>query len=279
MPTRVVQRGFPLPNKLHCRRAPWGNSPFSSTTSIWQRPRKIILLRHGESVANLDKSIHRVVPDHKIRLTKKGVEQAREAGKRLQQEILPTDKLQFYVSPYLRTRQTFKELSSTLSTKEYIVYEEPRLREQDWGNFQAPPEIMKKICEEREKYGHFYYRIPNGESGADVYDRLSTFIESLHRAFDKPDFPSVLVLVTHGLMARLFVMRWFRTSVEEFESQDNLRHCEFIVMEKTPDERYKLNATLRKWKEPDVYEELMVRTDAAAQEVENLPPKLNENSA
>ncbi|KAK9762828.1 hypothetical protein K7432_011053, partial [Basidiobolus ranarum] len=258
---------------------PRGSSSFSSTSFSLQRPRKIILIRHGESVANLDKSIHRVVPDHRIRLTKKGVEQAREAGKRVQEEITSSDKIQFYVSPYLRTRQTFKELSTTLTTTEYNVFEEPRLREQDWGNFQAPPEIMKKICEEREKYGHFYYRIPNGESGADVYDRMSTFIESLHRAFDKPDFPSVLVLVTHGLLARLFVMRWFRHSVEEFESQDNLRHCEFIVMQKTDQEKYELTKTLRKWKEPDVYEELLVQSENHHHEIESLPTKFNQNSA
>ncbi|ORX88437.1 alpha-ribazole phosphatase [Basidiobolus meristosporus CBS 931.73] len=233
-----------------------GSSPFSTTRAPGQRPRKIILLRHGESVANLDKSIHRVVPDHKIKLTKKGLDQAREAGHRLQKELGPSDRLQFYVSPYLRTRQTFKELSSALTTNEYKVFEEPRLREQDWGNFQAPSEVMKLICEEREKYGHFYYRIPNGESGADVYDRLSTFIESLHRAFDRPDFPDVLVLITHGLLARLFVMRWFRTSVEEFECQDNLQHCEFIIMEKSTRGKYVLKSPFRKWKVPEASEVL-----------------------
>ncbi|KAK9721648.1 hypothetical protein K7432_003241 [Basidiobolus ranarum] len=239
-----------LPGQCISRVHPRGSFSFSSSSIHYQRPRKIILIRHGESVANIDKSIHRVVPDHKIRLTKKGIEQALSAGKRLSQELSPEDTIQFYVSPYLRTRETFQQLSSTLTTQAYKVFEEPRLREQDWGNFQASTEIMKMICEEREKYGHFYYRIPNGESGADVYDRLSTFTESLHRAFNRPDFPSVLVLITHGLLARLFTMRWFRTSVEEFESQDNLRHCEFIVMERV-NHKYQLRNSLRRWKEPD----------------------------
>jgi len=52
-----------------------------------------------------------------------------------------------------------------------------------------------------------FYRIPFGESGADVYDRVSTFLDTLHRAFESPDFPSTMILVGHGLLNRLFFMR------------------------------------------------------------------------
>jgi len=62
---------------------------------------------------------------------------------------------------------------------------------------------------ERAAYGHFFYRIPNGESAADAYDRVSGFNESLWRQFADEDFPSVLVLVTHGLMTRIFLMKWY----------------------------------------------------------------------
>ena len=48
---------------------------------------------------------------------------------------------------------------------------EPRLREQDWANFQDPADIaeQKRL---RNEYGHFYYRFTHGESGSDVYDRV-----------------------------------------------------------------------------------------------------------
>lgn len=62
---------------------------------------------------------------------------------------------------------------------------------------------------ERAAYGHFFYRIPNGESAADAYDRVSGFNESIWRQFNEDDFPSVLVLVTHGLMTRIFLMKWW----------------------------------------------------------------------
>ena len=50
------------------------------------------------------------------------------------------------------------------------VQEEVQLREQDFGNFQDT-EGKKREKAERLRFGRFFYRFPNGESGADVYDR------------------------------------------------------------------------------------------------------------
>lgn len=68
---------------------------------------------------------------------------------------------------------------------------------------------MERMWQERADYGHFFYRIPNGESAADAYDRVSGFNESMWRLFGEEDFPSVCVLVTHGLMTRVFLMKWY----------------------------------------------------------------------
>lgn len=51
--------------------------------------------------------------------------------------------------------------------------EECRVREQDFGNFQEE-QRMKAIKETRERFGRFFYRFPEGESAADVYDRVSS---------------------------------------------------------------------------------------------------------
>ena len=50
-------------------------------------PERIVLLRHGESEANVDPSIYERVPDYRIPLTARGVEQAREAGERLREQF------------------------------------------------------------------------------------------------------------------------------------------------------------------------------------------------
>lgn len=135
----------------------------------------------------------------------------------------PDDTLQIYTSPYRRTRETTEGILKTLTARndpddpapspfsrsKIKVYEEPRIREQDFGNFQPCSAEMERMWRERSDYGHFFYRIPDGESAADAYDRISGFNESLWRQFGEKDFPSVCVLVTHGLMTRVFLMKWY----------------------------------------------------------------------
>ena len=106
------------------------------------------------------------------------------------------------------------------------------------------------MWQERADYGHFFYRIPNGESAADAYDRVSGFNESLWRSFGEQDFASVCVLVTHGLMTRVFLMKWYHYSVEYFEDLRNVNHCEFVVMRLDRDSgKYELQNQLRTWSE------------------------------
>src|SRR5438128_9772570 len=99
-------------------------------------PRLIILIRHGQSEANVDLSIHRTVPDHRINLTELGVQQATQAGQKLLELLRPEDNVAFYVSPYSRARQTFKHMAKALDKSRWRYFEEPRLREQgvniDW---------------------------------------------------------------------------------------------------------------------------------------------------
>ena len=104
---------------------------------------------------------------------------------------------------------------------------EPRLREQDFGNFQNPME-MDLTLEERQKFGRFYFRFPDGEAGTDVFDRVSSFITFLFRTMgDKGDnavrtarssLPvQNYILVTHGLLMRIFCMCYLRWDPSEFE--------------------------------------------------------------
>ncbi|KAI5797993.1 phosphoglycerate mutase [Peziza echinospora] len=216
------------------------------------KPRLIILVRHAQSEGNKNRAVHQTTPDHRVKLTPQGHKQAKDAGKKLLNMLRPDDTLHFYTSPYLRTRETttgmLSELEEHPNYDKIKVYEEPRLREQDFGNFQPCAAEMERMWHERAAYGHFFYRIPNGESAADAYDRVSVFNESLWRQFAEDDFASVLVLVTHGLMTRIFLMKWYHYSVEYFEDLRNVNHCEFILMERNEDSgKYTLQSQLRTW--------------------------------
>lgn len=221
------------------------------------KPRLVIIIRHAQSEGNKDKTIHQHTPDHRVGLTEEGHDQAREAGRKLRQLLRNDDTIHFFISPYRRTRETTEGMLETLCSNEPApspfqrsrikVYEEPRLREQDFGNFQPGGEETERLWRERAAYGHFFYRIPNGESGADVYDRVSSFNGSLWRRFSEDNMASVAILVTHGLCSRVFLMAWYHYSVEFFEDLRNINHCEFLVMKLANSGRYVLQNQLRRW--------------------------------
>ncbi len=202
------------------------------------KPKRIILLRHGESEGNVDKSIYGRKPDWKLDLTPNGRKQAEEAFTKYSKMVEPvTDDFKHYYmrkngqntmvycSPLYRAIQTVLPFEDIVLKTHY----DPRIREQEWGNFQQA--LTKEVRKERYKFGTFFYRFPHGESGADVYDRISSFFETMYRDFEKPDFPPNVLISTHGLTAKVFLMRWFHWSVEEFEYYDTPDNCQMLVME------------------------------------------------
>lgn len=150
------------------------------------------------------------------------------------------------------------------------------------GNFQDR-EKMKLEKAIRAVYGRFFYRFPDGESAADVYDRITGtrlpllsrskqtnvvlareeesrcyiynsgntgFRETLKADIDKGRFQPPgernqnvnLVIVSHGLTIRVFLMRWYKWTVKQFEGLHNLGNGGMLVMEKGSGGRYCSNA-------------------------------------
>jgi broad specificity phosphatase PhoE len=198
------------------------------------RPQRIILIRHGQSQGNLDKSIYTSIPDYAMDLTPLGFQQADNTGENLKNLLEEKAKVKFFYSPMWRARRTYERVAKKLDLP-HTVYEDARLREQDWGHLKVNDNSQE---EERDAYGHFYYRLPDGESCADVYDRISDFLNTLHREFEKTDFPENAVIVSHGMAIRLFIMRWFHLTVEEFELLANPKNGEMVVLERKPDSKY-----------------------------------------
>ncbi|KAH7586353.1 Broad-range acid phosphatase DET1 [Nakaseomyces glabratus] len=314
----------------------------------YNRPRLIVLIRHGESESNKDKKINEVTPNHLIPLTPYGKKQAHNAGLKLlrllnmadasvieklgEEYALPAtstntlelrgykpngkhmdDNIIFYTSPYKRTRETLKgvlevidrynELKSGInmcaeqtynpygkqkhaiwphdlensgiyendeSTHcgperegtyiRYRIIDEPRLREQDFGNYQEVSS-MQDVMEKRKTYGHFFFRFPEGESAADVYDRVASFQDTLYRHFQFRQHTKgrdVVVLVTHGIYSRVFLMKWFRWTYEEFESFTNVPNGSLMVMELDEKlNKYVLRTVLPKWSDLEAEKDLI----------------------
>jgi len=118
------------------------------------------------------------------------------------------------------------------------------------GNFQnlATREITVL---ERQKIGRFFYRFKDGESGADVYDRVSSFMDSLFREMDNCLMPdNNIFIVSHGLFIRLFLMRFYRWSVEKFHTLENFDNCGYCILERDDqDGSFVLKTDLRTYPE------------------------------
>jgi broad specificity phosphatase PhoE len=206
-----------------------------------QRPKRIILIRHGESIGNVDDCAYVTTPDWRVPLTERGIEQSFEAGKKLRDIIGEDGKVFFYYSPYMRTRQTLKELQHHIKDDQIIsVREEPRISEQQFGNFQNVEDVWE-FKKERHEFGRFYYRFQSGEAGLDVYSRVSSFISTLVRdcqQYQKAgyDLDEVnVVIITHGLSLRLFLMRWFQVRhmvlfLQIWSSQDSTNYGKFHLI-------------------------------------------------
>lgn len=202
---------------------------------------KVILLRHGECLGNVDKSAYTRIPDYALALTARGEEQAVAAGPRIK-ELVGDGRLGVHVSPYRRTLRTLE----LLGLDPTWTVQEPRLREQDWGNLQDVEE-QRQQEEERNFFGHFFYRLARGESGADVDDRLAAFLTELRTR--PPDVDAVLV-VTHGLAMRLLARRALGWSVPLFEAMSNPECCEERVLTLDAD-GWHIDRPFAQWKTAD----------------------------
>ena len=207
------------------------------------KPKRIILIRHGESQGNVDKTIYSKIPDYAIYLTDKGKDQAREAGKKIK-EIIHSESYGCYYSPYFRARQTMEEsfffINDGYFTNRNLSFkkEEVRIREQEYsGKLRTGRHDDDK---DRDEYGKFFYRQTGGESAADVYDRVSDFIGALHRDFEKSDYPTNCLIFAHGMTNRVFLMKFLHFTVEEFETWKNPKNGEIYILELQENNKYKL---------------------------------------
>jgi broad specificity phosphatase PhoE len=194
-------------------------------------PPFIVLVRHAESEGNVDVDAYRTIGDPLIPLTPRGHAQALAMAQRLR-ELVGDLRIWAFTSPYLRSRETAHIALSQFPPEVCRLAEDPRLREQEFaGGFQhSVPDRS-----EQRLYSKFFWRFPGGESAADVYDRLSMFMDTLWRDMHRIDLSGTAVVIfAHGLTNRLFCMRWLHWTPRVFERTRNPPNCGFIVLALQP---------------------------------------------
>jgi broad specificity phosphatase PhoE len=145
----------------------------------------LILLRHGESTANVaredaERARLEQIPvecrEADVPLSDLGSLQARAAGLYLRGVVADPDRLLVWSSPYRRARQT-AELAISAAGLDVAVSSDERLRDRELGVLDTLTShgVRARFPEEaarRAWLGKFYYRPPGGESWADVALRL-----------------------------------------------------------------------------------------------------------
>jgi len=220
-------------------------------------PSSLVLVRHGETSLNLIKERLKKKPtkdliiktpcrDMDLPLTKKGIKQAKSAGRLLKKypkfDVIIT-------SPYTRTKQTADEIIKELGYKPKIYFEE-RTREKDFGVFDRYTKEGKKRYwpeeYDREKWeGKYYYRPPGGENYPDVALRIHSFLGTIIRKYSKKR----ILVVTHSIIILLFRKLLEHLSEKELldiHDNEDLKNCSIssFIFDK---EKNKNKLILKEW--------------------------------
>jgi len=214
---------------------------------------RIFLVRHGESLGNIDEKAYGQFGDHNVPLTQWGYRQALVAGRALASYLaeLPesvNQGLDIWYSPYLRTRQSKDAILQALPPQWVRdVREDYLLREQDFGLFteiydhaerrQKFPDEFEKWARLRNNSGKFYARPPDGESRADVAQRLRLFLQTV--VSDMSDKGNDVIIVGHGVTNRALEMNVLHHPVDWFERSDNPGNSDVTLIEGTQLQGYR----------------------------------------
>lgn len=239
--------------------------------------KRVFLVRHGESLSNVDKSVHLTMADHAIPLSGTGLTQALAAAGEIKEYLdglhevrqaerdmwtasnaprvmwrapLPLkvvkEKVRLWVSPYKRTRMTADAIEEVvgdwiLDRREHIL-----LCEQQFGLFDGIPDekLSELFPAEQAHYkkceefeGRFWARMPLGESRFDVASRVHQSFGTFHRDAEKHGIENIIV-VCHGVTLRAFVMMWRHLTPEWFEAEPNPNNCAVRLIEDGEDKGY-----------------------------------------
>ncbi|MFL6161386.1 MAG: histidine phosphatase family protein [Jatrophihabitantaceae bacterium] len=187
-------------------------------------PRRLILVRHGESTGNVAREqaeasaadvIDIGLRDPDVPLSELGQRQARSLGCWLAELDSADQPTEVWSSPYRRAVQTAAEALDAGGFALPIGKDE-RLRDRELGilDLLTSSGVRNRYPAEatrRRWLGKLYYRPPGGESWADVVLRLRSFLADLDRRLTS----GPLLIVCHDAVILLF--RYILENLDETE--------------------------------------------------------------
>lgn len=208
------------------------------------KPHRIFLVRHGQSIGNVDKKKYNKIPDFAITLTELGDEQTIQTGKNIK-AVIGNETVGVECSPYYRTRRSWKNMEQAFDKSQIKYYKEDlRIREHEFAA-QLIDQNKSDWEEQADSFGVTFFRFTTGESGADTFDRACGWRQDLFRKFEAADYPKNLIVCGHGMTNRIILMDFLDLTVDEFELLKNPRNGEFFTLVLKGD-KYVLDTPARK---------------------------------
>ena len=165
---------------------------------------KIFAVRHGQSEWNAKRILCGTTD---IPLTGEGRRQAEELAMKLKADEDKNQIKSILVSPLLRARETAEPIEKALGIKAIAV---PELHERSFGIFEG-----KSICDPEllRIWNEPFYRLPGGESPADVASRIYPVLDRIRH-----DYNGNVLLVCHGALIRVIDTYFNARTMEEYKA-------------------------------------------------------------
>lgn len=174
----------------------------------------VYFIRHGQTVWNQQ---HRIAGVTDVELTQEGRRQAQAAAEELQNSGIRIDEI--LCSPLSRAAETARILSEATGIP---WRSEPRLREQDFGNWEGKAPSDERFISEKQQFAR---RCGGGESMLQVAQRVYGLLDELKREPDR-----TRLLVAHNGIARVVRSYFEEMSNEEF-ARWTVPNCRLIRFE------------------------------------------------
>lgn len=190
--------------------------------------KKIILVRHGQSLEDIDPTLHNIKNGKIAELTSTGKEQANQLGLNLRAKIPLTENFSVYMSPALRVQETWTILSNQINSPIEIVTDS-RIRNLNWGNITS--ENRSSVEAQRYKSGVLNFTFPEGDHTPDYVSLLNDFIEKIITPCKVNDSEvGILLFITHGFALRVILKYLLDLNEKEFQWLSNPPNCYTIEL-------------------------------------------------
>lgn len=175
----------------------------------------IYFVRHGQTVWNV---ANKICGATDIELTEFGHQQAIETGKKILEEGIVADEILY--SPLVRAAETARHISEVTGIP---AREEPRLKEQCFGIWEATPRHSKEFDEAKEQF-------VNSFEGGETMLRLAQRIYNLLDELKEESGEKTYILVAHNGISRV-VQSYFYDMTNEEYAKFGVKNCQVVRYE------------------------------------------------